>query len=728
MTCPVSAPGSGDAPAEAARASAPPGEHCPFSPSAHTSGADPPRRCEQQMRAAIDAALDCIIAVDAEGRIVDFNPAAEETFGYRRDEVLGRIMSGLIIPPALRAAHDAGMERLRRTGVSRVVGQRLDLEAMRANGEVFPCELAISATDTQTDPVYVAYLRDISDRVESEQALKEALARAEEASRVKSRFLAMMSHEIRTPLNGVLGVLGLLEDSPLTPEQYHWVRTGVDSATGLLDIINDILDFSKIEAGQMRLEAEDFSLVTLIDGALDLMRPRTIGKDITLVRDMSAALPGAMTGDAGRLRQILLNLLSNALKFTETGVITVTAAPLADAPSDESWVRLTVSDTGRGIPQDRQSELFQEFVCLDTGLDRTTGGTGLGLVICRRLAEMMGGRIHFESEHGSGSRFHVDLPLPAAQAMPMDGARTATGTATLAPPDTATGAAAAAAAERRGKPIRILLAEDNQTNAMVAKAMIGKAGYRIDTVANGAEAVQAARTLPYDLILMDVSMPVMDGLEATRRIRDLPGRKARIPIVAMTAHAMRDEREAFWQAGMNDCLPKPTTRDHVLGVIRQWTSLRSWDQLHEDTPTDAPATAEHAAAPAAPYDDTPALDVQVLARLAQETGTDLLPHLTEVFADNVLTLTHGLIDAITASDATALERVAHSLASSAGTFGAMTLHRQARHVETLCMEGDTSTAFQAATQIQEESERLLTELPQAVAAIQADDVAATGTA
>ncbi|WP_422039697.1 PAS domain S-box protein [Roseibium sp.] len=630
------------------------------------------RRNEDLLRNVVDASFDGVIVMNGDGIVLDFSPAAEDVFGWTATELIGRKMSDYIIPDQHRKAHDGGLARFLETGEGPVLGKRIEIEGLHKEGHEIIVELAIRHTRGAEGPLFLGYVRDITERKAADAALRDAKEKAEAANEAKAKFLAMMSHEIRTPMNGVLGILSLLRDTDLNPAQADYVKTARESGRSLLELINDILDFSKLEAGRMELDIAPFRLKTLVKSVVDLFKPIAQDKGLQLSMKYPSDLPHNVVGDSGRLRQVVLNLVSNAIKFTEIGFVEISVDITKDDPVEPTF-RFSVRDSGIGIPEDKHEALFGDFVTVDTSYTKKEGGTGLGLAICRQIAHLMDGEVFVESEEDVGSTFQFVVPIRLAddQTVALDEDHPHE-QAEL--PDNLT----------------ILLAEDNATNQIVVSHALRSAGCDIDIANNGKEAVQAASKRDYDCILMDISMPEMDGIEATRRIRQ-GQRNLKTPIVALTAYSLRGDRERFLDSGMSDFLAKPVEKEDLLACISRNVS-RIVAGEPETVPSGTKASLEAAR--------------EILGTMPDELKQKLL----QQFVDDTLKRRTAALEAAEANEPEKLEQATHALKSVAGTFGALELATIATTVNTLVRDGKETAAMGKMDDLSDICDRTLTEV------------------
>ena len=781
------------------------------------------QRSERRMRAIVNQIPVTVSYIDAEFRYRYINQAQEAWLGKTEAEVIGRHVREVVgeeiwanIEPHLAAA---------------LAGESVPLERQRTDRAGKPVwhsgrHVPDINDDGEVVGVYTVFF-DTTQRALAEQALREseqqlraAKAAAEHASKAKSEFLANMSHEIRTPMNGVLGLTELLLDTPLNAQQRPFLETVRSSGETLLSIINDILDFSKIEAGKLEVETLDFDLYQAVEDVVQLMAPRAHAKKLELACRIDDRLPSAVRGDPYRFRQVLTNLVANALKFTERGEVVVGVG--VDA---QQRLHVSVRDTGIGIAEDARQRLFTAFAQADGSTTRRFGGTGLGLAISRHLVTLMGGEIGCESTLGQGSRFWFTLPLVQAQSLPavpypgeLAGRRVlvvddnatnaeilgyhaqAVGMRCESAHDGLAGLEALRAAARQGRPFelaiidmkmprmdglelaaavradpalaslrivlvtslhsqdelarareagisaylskpvrrhelyralaqaasgtsapeaapaeagaalqlncRVLMAEDNGVNQFVARNMLKSLGCEFDIVPNGADALAAAQRGGYDLLLMDCQMPVMDGYEATRRIRQWEqGHGTRLPIVALTANALVGDADLCREAGMDDHLAKPYTRQQLGALMARWLPPHLV-QGSADAPRSQPAPLTESAAaetaPAAAADA--ALDAKALAAIRElddGEGT-ILAEVVGIFFDEAPRHLASLQAAYRSRDGGALARAAHAFKSASGNVGAVRVVALCREIEQIGRSGKPADALPLLQQIEQQ--------------------------
>lgn len=695
----------------------------------------------------LNSALDAIITIDDEGRIVEFNPAAERTFGYTRSAILGEEMAGLMIPPAMREAHRQGIKHYLATGEHNVLGRRIEVTGLHREGYEFPIELAVAPIHVDRRILFTAYVRDISERRLFEAELEKAKDKAEAASIAKGEFLAVMSHELRTPLNAIVGSVSLLAEEHLTEAQQKLLGNAAQAGRAMLSLVHDILDFSKIEVGRLELESYSFDLLEIVQEVLFLLAGRAMDKSIDLALAVDPRVPLTVAGDAGRIRQVLINLIGNAIKFTEQGGVYI------GVECDEgSSIRIVVEDTGIGIAEDVQEKLFSKFMQGDSTYSRKYGGTGLGLAICKRLTELMGGRVGLTSQLGEGSAFWISLPLMAegnaVQDTPVglpehvwitepnpvtrkairkqlqhwnvsvsereiiEGGSLLSwknangdwrevliggeGEASLSKPVLPKQLAKVlleqsieleqliSRAEQRprsNKSARILVAEDSPANQLVAEMMLQRAGYEVSCVSNGLEAVQAITSGKFDLALMDLSMPEMDGITATQIIRS---NGAALPILAMTANVLREDLDRCLDAGMNGYVTKPVVYANLLDALAQW--------LDGNQPSKRVERAEVTAATDLLW------DAHIIQQLQKNIGS-AISRMLDLYATEAELRAANIDKAIAQGDFQALRHESHALKSSSVTLGAVGMQRLAEQLERSCIEGGGQASLAIARQV-----------------------------
>jgi two-component system, sensor histidine kinase and response regulator len=769
---------------------------------------------EERYRLIVETAFDAFIGIDSAGAITEWNVQAEATFGYSRAEAIGRSASEFILKDRNSEDSQTLGELLSSRGAD-YIHERNEATGRHRNGKEFPVEMTLSAVHHGQKRLFATFVHDVTERKLIEKEREKAKQDAESASRAKSEFLANMSHEIRTPLNGVIGMTDLVLESHLTTEQREYLETVKLSADSLLHVINEILDFSKIEAGKLELEEEDFDLRECMESTLKTLALRADEKNLELLCEVAPDVPDAVCGDSSRLRQILMNLVGNAIKFTRHGEVGLKATLVKD-DGNTTILHFVVSDTGIGIAPEKQKLIFESFAQADTSTTREFGGSGLGLTISRRLVEMMGGQIWVESQVGQGSQFHftvhmdeaiLNVTSPAVLTQPellhgvkvlivddnrtnrrildgllrhwkmrpttvedgeqalykavaayedgepfelivtdmhmpkMDGfdliqrirAKPGLATATIMMLSSGTqrgdtqrceelGVAAsllkpvrqselrdalirvitakyhvgpapiltAVSREDRPRPsrqLRVLLAEDNSVNQLLATRLLEKRGHSVKVTCNGREALTALAKDPYDLVLMDVQMPEMDGIEATIALRKMEQETgAHQPVVALTAMVIKGDRERCIAAGMDGYLSKPIRQHQLDEILDSYVA-----NLPEPKPSAQPLPSSFAGL----VDET---------ELLERIGNDLefLSELTEMFQKEYPIQLSSARMALATHNADSLSRAGHSLRGALANLGATTSSILATSIEEMGLSGDVSKAGQALDQLEYE--------------------------
>lgn len=670
------------------------------------------KRVQRFLTSIIENIPNMIFVKDAKDlRFISINKAGEELLGYSRAELLGK--NDYDFFPKEQADFFMSKDRdiLRTGGIVDIAEEPIQ---SRNHGPRILHTKKLPVLDDTGKPQYILGIsEDITERKQAEIELRQAKEAAESATQAKSDFLANMSHEIRTPMNAVIGMTGLLLGTDLSLEQRDTVETIRSSGEVLLSLLNDILDFSKIESGKLELEAQPFDLVNCVNESIALLANSATTKGLELSCLLPADILRMIVGDVTRLRQIIVNLLSNAIKFTNEGSISVSATAhrlhdLADKSDSQYQLEFAVRDTGIGIPTDKLDRLFQSFSQVDSSTSRRYGGTGLGLAISRQLSELMGGRMWVESVVGQGSTFYFTIVAPAVPAVAMTNTQVQSPVSTSkqpAPPKSL------GSPMTEQSPLRILLAEDHPVNQKLAVLMLKQLGYRADVVSNGLEVLEAIHHLPYDVILMDVQMPEMDGIEATEWIcRKYPvGSRPRI--IAMTARAIQGDREKCLAAGMDDYISKPMRMEALAQALSQCTP--NSNDATADASHPEQVNLELVNQTYAPVTQLAVINPQALQELQNIGGADgaaFLADMIDCYLDDSTQLLQQIRDAVTQKDAITLQRLVHSWKSSSASLGATVLSNLCREVEAIASTGISD--------VSEQVSQLATEYQKVEAALQ----------
>lgn len=786
-------------------------------------------------RTILATAHEAFVAIDADSTICQWNHQAELTFGWTAEEAIGSPLTELVIPARLHLPHLEGVRRFLETGEGPILNRRLEMRARHRDGHEFPIEITIAPVRIGSAYLFSAFVHDVTEQRRAQEELQRAKEQAEAANQAKSAFLANMSHEIRTPMNAVIGMAELLLDTDLTATQREYLSMVLESGESLLAVINDILDFSKIESGRFNLELASFDLRECLGDTMKSLAVRAHRKSLELACHVALDVPQFVIGDRHRLRQVIVNLIGNAIKFTDRGEVVLDARP--EAQNDGRLVlHFTARDTGIGIPRDKQQLVFEAFEQADETTSRRFGGTGLGLAISSRLVELMDGRIWLESEVGKGSEFHFTaafaLPSePARAASPLDAAalrdirvlivddnqtncrileemvrnwrmRPAVlthpeealplalkrrqqgepfdvllldanmpgthgvelarqvssqtelakthlilltsgdsidanqrrqsgidvcltkpvkqselfdaiteclGGARMAEPAAVSGVAAL---RDRLPRLHILLAEDSLVNQKLALALLTPYGHTVSIANNGLEAVRKCAEERFDFVLMDVQMPAMDGLEATRLIRAAERAAGRhTPILALTAHAIKGDRELCLETGMDAYISKPVRAQELYSAIEQLLGEYPPQTAPRSTLSPPVAVPPVAVPPAAAVPgDRPGQAEWNAALAATSVSEETLLELAGLFVAEGPALLGQMRSALASRDRAALGRTAHTLKGNALVFCATSATEAAQRLEAFAAAGDFDAAVAAAAAADRECSRLLSAL------------------
>jgi len=635
------------------------------------------------MEKVTDTMAQGVYALDVSGVCTFWNTEAEHILGWRSDELLGKKLHEIINYQDEQGSRLLQQDCLTHKSIQNKQSYSSDAGAFtHRDGRILPIEItAVPLIEDDQVMGSVAVFNDISKRKADEKLLTEAIINAEQANQTKSDFLANMSHEIRTPMNGIIGMTNLALETDLNAEQHEYLDIVKESSNALLSIINDILDFSKIESGKLDLEKIEFNINHLLKNALLILGQRAKEKNIELSTDLESGrdIPECLVGDPGRLRQVIINLVGNAIKFTLQGHVKVKIS-LKELKDNSCLLLFSISDTGIGIAKDKQAAVFDSFSQADTSVSRKFGGTGSGLSISKQFIALMGGEIWLESEENIGTTFfftsrfgykehkkEFPVPIEDTQTLP-------TPHVTMSTPT-------------ENKPtLNILLAEDNLINQKLAKKLLEKHGHTVHIAHNGLEAVTSFKEQVFDLILMDFQMPEMNGLDATEKIRELEQQiGGHIPIIAMTANAMKEDRERALQAGMDAYVPKPINIAELLSEIANFFPADKQDTVadSEDAENNALMVCDWNAA---------------LRRLGGET--EILEMMATLFLEEQQSYVDNIQHALTQQDTEVLEREIHTLKGVSATLGAVRLEDKCKSLEALLAENNIAGITAAFPDIQ----------------------------
>ena len=599
----------------------------------------------RQLEATVAGSMDAIVIADGFSKIIEYNSSAEGVFGWTREEIIGKTMEEIFFLEGLGSTYKNAMNQtLERESTGVFHPTRVELSGKRKNGEEFPVELNMTFVEHKNDAIFMAYIRDISERKIAEQELIAARDRAESAAKAKSRFLAVMSHEMRTPLAGIVGVMDLLGTTKLTKKQTHYLQMATSSSKVLLDHINEALDITRIDAGELEASFQEFDMADMVKNLVGVLKILAAEKNIELKLQLEKNTKLIFLGDGPKIRQILTNLIGNSIKFTDQGNISLSITGIDD--TQNSIVNFIITDTGLGIATENQEKIFEDFIAITYGDQNQIRSDGMGLPISRKIARLMGGDIKVKSEIGKGAEFTLSLPLQRVRKNKIKASK---------PSDLS---------KLEHQNINALVVEDNNINGEVLTDMLEEMGHSVSRASNGLEALDQANIQLFDIIFMDINMPFMDGIETTHIIRANSRLNSKTRIIGLTAHSSDDFGEKANQAGMDCFVTKPIRLEILTKIIFETVPINQTEVIAEFSP--------------------------VLTDLFETLGREKVLRIGEKFFEDLDVFIQQSIDGFFTEDHVALEEAIHKMKGAAMLLGQNLLETSLDKLEWHTLEGDTT--------------------------------------
>ena len=599
----------------------------------------------RQLEATVAGSMDAIVIADGFSKIIEYNSSAEGVFGWTREEIIGKTMEEIFFLGGLGSAYKNAMNQtLGRESSGLFHPTRVELSGKRKNGEEFPVELNITFVEHKNEAIFMAYIRDISERKIAEQELIAARDRAESAGKAKSRFLAVMSHEMRTPLAGIVGVMDLLGTTKLTKKQIHYLQMATSSSKVLLDHINEALDITRIDAGGLEVSFQEFDMADMLKNLVGVLKVLAAKKNIELRLQLEKNTKLFFLGDGPKIRQILTNLIGNAIKFTDQGNISVSITGIDD--TETSTVNFIITDTGLGIATENQEKIFEDFIAITQSDQNLIRSDGMGLPISRKIARLMEGDIKVKSEIGKGAEFTLSLPLQRVRKNKIKVSKPFE------------------LSKLKHQNINALVVEDNNINGEVLTDMLEEMGHSVSRASNGLEALDQVNIQLFDIIFMDINMPFMGGIETTHRIRADSRLNSKTLIIGLTAHSSDDFGKKAEQAGMDYFLTKPIRLENLKKIIFDTVSIDQTAVIAEYSP--------------------------VLKNLFETLGREKVLRIGEKFFEELDVFIQQSIDGLFTKDHVALVEATHKMKGAALLLGQSLLETPLDKLECHALEGDTT--------------------------------------